>query len=53
MITHLVGPIDPVVLARGPLAEVVVLEPELDLVLGRLHSVAAVDNVAANLEIER
>ena len=46
----LVLAVDPGGLLGRPGAQVLVLEPELDLVLGRLHGVAAVDDVAPHLQ---
>ena len=42
--------VDPVLLGGGPGGELLGLEPQRDLVVGRLHGVGAVADVAAHLE---
>ena len=41
--------VDPVLLGGGPVAELLGLEPEGDLMVGRLNSVGAMADVAADL----
>ena len=47
---YLVLAVDPGLLGGRPVADVLLLEPQLDLVVGALHSVTAVDNIASNLK---
>merc|ERR1740122_527434 len=44
--------VDPVLLGRGPVAKLLGLEPETNLVVGRLNSVGAVTDVAPDMDGE-
>ena len=43
--------VDPVLLGRGPITELLRLEPEGNLVVGRLNSIRAMADVAPDLMI--
>ena len=44
--------VDPVLLGRGPVTELLRLEPESNLVVGGLNSIGAMADVAPNLMIQ-
>ena len=44
--------VDPVLLGRGPVTELLRLEPEGNFVVGRLNSIGAMADVAPNLMIQ-
>ena len=45
--------VDPILLARVVATELLGLEPQSDLLVGGLHSVGPVADVAANLDLSR